>query len=145
MGEETDLDPSPCMLSKIRLSWGCLSKRRIFCFKFFLGLDVWEEHGGTPDGRMFHCYVKPLGPWWHWVCELRTFWKVSSSGMCRRVVCWVATDVSEEHIASTSSMWAGGKQSACWNYFLRPWRWRRYVPPKRRLQLSVITVPMASL
>jgi hypothetical protein len=27
------------------------------------------------------------------------FWRVSSSGMWRRVVCWDATDVSEEHIA----------------------------------------------
>jgi hypothetical protein len=26
-------------------------------------------------------------------------WRVSSSGIWRRVVCWVATDVSEEHIA----------------------------------------------
>jgi hypothetical protein len=28
---------------------------------------------------------------------------------------------------------------ACWfllNLFLRPWRWRRYVPPKRRLKLD---------
>jgi hypothetical protein len=50
-------------------------------------------------------------------------WRVSSSGMWRRVVCWDATDVLEEHIASI------------WN-FLRPWRWRRYVPPKRRLHLN---------
>jgi hypothetical protein len=27
-------------------------------------------------------------------------WRVSSSGMWLRLVCWVATDVSEEHIAS---------------------------------------------
>jgi hypothetical protein len=31
------------------------------------------------------------------------------------------------------------KASSCWfllELFLRPWRWRRYVPPKRRLQLN---------
>jgi hypothetical protein len=51
--------------------------------------------------------------------------------MWHRVVCWVATDVSEEHSAS--------HLLACWfllKWFLRPWRWRRYVPPKRRLQLN---------
>jgi hypothetical protein len=47
----------------------------------------------------------------------RWLWRVSSSGMWRRVVCWVATD-------------------PCWDYFLRPWRWSRCVPPKGRLQLN---------
>jgi hypothetical protein len=42
--------------------------------------------------------------------KLTRFWRVSSSGMWRRVVCCV-----------------GG-------LFFRPWRWRRYVPPKRRVQ-----------
>jgi hypothetical protein len=48
--------------------------------------------------------------------------RVSSSGMWRRVVCWVAC-----HLLT------------CWfllQLFIRPWRWRRYVPPKRRLQLN---------
>jgi hypothetical protein len=58
-------------------------------------------------------------------------WRVSSSGMWSHVVCCVATDVSEEHIAC--------HLLACWflqKLFLLPWRWRRYVPPKRRLQLN---------
>jgi hypothetical protein len=39
--------------------------------------------------------------------------------MWRRVVCWDATDVSEEH-----------------SLHLQGRRWRRYVPPKRRLHLN---------
>jgi hypothetical protein len=37
---------------------------------------------------------------------------------------------------------AGGKLTTCLlpgfllNLFLRPWRWRRYVPPKRRLTFN---------
>jgi hypothetical protein len=50
-----------------------------------------------------------------WGFPQRWLWKVSSSGMWRRVVCWDGTDFSEEPIA---------------------WRWRRYVPPKRRLHLN---------
>jgi hypothetical protein len=35
-----------------------------------------------------------------WPSTVLLVWRVSSSGMWPRVVCWVATDVSEEHIAS---------------------------------------------
>jgi hypothetical protein len=28
------------------------------------------------------------------------------------------------------------EENISWYYFLRPWRWRRYVPPKRLLQLN---------
>jgi hypothetical protein len=70
---------------------------------------------------------------WHWSyvwCEEMQDWRVSSSGIWRRVVHWVSTDVSDENIAC--------HLLACWffllNLFLRPWRWRRYVPPKRRLK-----------
>jgi hypothetical protein len=67
-------------------------------------------------------------------------WRVSSSGMWRRVVCWVATDVSEEHIASifrVEEIISASKQVLVLaELFLKPWRWRRYVPPKLRLQLS---------
>jgi hypothetical protein len=65
-------------------------------------------------------------------------WRVSSSGIWRRVVCWVATDVSEEHIASIFRVEACHLLT-CWfllKLFLWPWRGRRYVPPKRRLQLN---------
>jgi hypothetical protein len=46
--------------------------------------------------------------------------------MSRRVVCWVAC-----HLLT------------CWfllKLFLRPWKWRRYVPPKLRLQLNRLHV-----
>jgi hypothetical protein len=45
----------------------------------------------------------------------RWLWRISSCGMWRRVVCWDATDVSD---------------------FFLPWRWRRYVSPKRLLHLN---------
>jgi hypothetical protein len=64
----------------------------------------------------------------------RWLWRVSSSGMWRLVVCWVATDISEEHIASIfwveeiisarTSKQAGASSAchllACWNYFCDP-------------------------
>jgi hypothetical protein len=133
--------------------------------------------------------------------DLSTTWRVSSSGIWHRVVRWVSTDVSEEHIASILrveeigllfattpqyylaahcpprfrashpvlvSYWFRGLVHRCWqfqpkdgpmatefqssdwlsillatcllagllNLFLRPWRWWRYVPPKRRLKLN---------
>jgi hypothetical protein len=42
---------------------------------------------------------------------------LTRSGMWRRVVCWVATDVSEEHIASIFTCLLAG---SCWNYFFDP-------------------------
>jgi hypothetical protein len=61
----------------------------------------------------------------------------------------LSTDVSEEHIASIlrveeisparnqrARRWqAGFPLVYCW-IFLRPWGWRRYVPPKRRWTLN---------
>jgi hypothetical protein len=74
--------------------------------------------------------------------------RVLSSGIQCCVVCWESTNVFQEHIASIfrveekaeqeTSMKAGGKQSSwfpAWLIF-RPWRWRRYVPPKRWLTLN---------
>jgi hypothetical protein len=70
-------------------------------------------------------------------------WRVSSSGIWRRVVCWVATDVSEEHIASifrveeiisAKSVVCWVATDPCWNYFFDPEEGD--VPPKRRLQLN---------
>jgi hypothetical protein len=67
----------------------------------------------------------------------RWLWRMPSSGMWRRVdLVW--TDVSEERITSIFRV----EKSACscshlltlvprTRIFL-PWRWRRYVPPKRR-------------
>jgi hypothetical protein len=78
-------------------------------------------------------------------------WGVSSSGIWRRVVHWVWTDVSEVHIASIfrvekigSTKPASKHVASLWptfllvllNLFIRPWRWRRYVLPKRRLKLN---------
>jgi hypothetical protein len=51
-------------------------------------------------------------------------WWVSSSGIWRRLVRWVWTDVSE--VLSGFLL----------NFLLRPWRWPRYVPPKRRSTLN---------
>jgi hypothetical protein len=51
---------------------------------------------------------------WRWMVE----WRVSSSGIWRHVV---------RRVAPACSL-------VCWT-ILRPWRWRRYVPPKRRVQL----------
>jgi hypothetical protein len=70
--------------------------------------------------------------------------RVSSSGIWCRVVRWVLTDVSEEHIASIFRVEeiSSAKTShlvASWllmNLFLRPWRWRLCVPPKRRFKLD---------
>jgi hypothetical protein len=61
------------------------------------------------------------GPHWKLRVQQFFYWRVSSSGIWRRVVRWAC------HLI------------ACWfllKLFLRPWRWRRYVPPKRRLQLN---------
>jgi hypothetical protein len=64
-----------------------------------------------------------------------SLWRVSSFGIWRHVVRRVSTNVSEEHIASIFL-------ATCLlaffflNVFLRPWRWRRYVSPKRRLKLD---------
>jgi hypothetical protein len=79
--------------------------------------------------------------------KLLISWRVSSSGIWRRVVRWVEPDVSEEHIASVfrveeefskpASCLATACSLVCWT-ILRPWRWRRYVPPKRRMQLNVL-------
>jgi hypothetical protein len=77
----------------------------------------------------------------------RWLWRVSS-GIWRRVVRWVSTDVSEEHIASIfkveeigsanqrTSRFATYLLAGLLNIFHRPWRWRRYVPPIRRLKLN---------
>jgi hypothetical protein len=62
----------------------------------------------------------------------RWLWRVSSSGIWRRVVRWVSTYVLEEHIASIFRV----EETGSANQRLRPWRWRRYVPPKRRLKLN---------
>jgi hypothetical protein len=65
----------------------------------------------------------------YWIQNMNKIWRVSSSGMWRRVVCWVATDVSEEHIASifrVEEIISASKQVAsllagsCWNYFFDP-------------------------
>jgi hypothetical protein len=73
---------------------------------------------------------------------------LSSSGTWRCVVHRVSTNISDEHIDSIftveeigwanqrASRWLGGLLAGLWNLFLRPWRWRRYVPPKRRLKLN---------
>jgi hypothetical protein len=71
----------------------------------------------------------------------RWLWRVSSSGMWLHVVCWDATDVSEEHIASIFRDEENFSLPPAYllvllKLFLRPWRWRRYVPPKRRLHLN---------
>jgi hypothetical protein len=44
--------------------------------------------------RISKCYLGHLRSLQRWL------WGVSFFGMWRRVVCWVATDLSEEHIAS---------------------------------------------
>jgi hypothetical protein len=53
----------------------------------------------------------------------------------RRVVSWVSADVSEEHIASIFRVEKSHLLSHWFllSLFFRPWRWRRYVPPKCRL------------
>jgi hypothetical protein len=42
------------------------------------------------------------------------------------VVRWSSTDVSGKHAASSSQAW----------FIRRPWRWKRYVPPKPRLTFN---------
>jgi hypothetical protein len=54
--------------------------------------------------------------------EILPWWRVSFSRIWRRVVRWVSAD---------TCLLAG-----LLNLFLRPWRWRLYVPPKRRLKLN---------
>jgi hypothetical protein len=69
--------------------------------------------------------------WW--------LWRVSSSGIWCRVVHWVATDVSEERIASifrVEELVQQTSEQAGAELILRPWIWRRYIPPKRRVQLN---------
>jgi hypothetical protein len=65
-------------------------------------------------------------------------WRVSSSGIWRPVVRRVVPDVSEERIVSIFRVFSTCLPPACslvcWT-ILRPWRWRQYVPPKRRVQL----------
>jgi hypothetical protein len=71
-------------------------------------------------------------------CKHAFIWRVSSSGILR----WVAPDVSEERIASIFRAEELVQQTshllARWfaELILRPWRWRQYVPPKRRVQLN---------
>jgi hypothetical protein len=59
----------------------------------------------------------------------RWLWRMLSCGMwC--CVDLVLTNISEEHIASifrVENLLVPGSQ------IFQPWRWRRYVPPKRRL------------
>jgi hypothetical protein len=61
--------------------------------------------------------------WWIIRDKSIFFLRVSYSGIWRCVVRWVAPDVACSLV--------------CWT-ILRPWRWRRYVPPKRRVQLNVL-------
>jgi hypothetical protein len=62
---------------------------------------------------------------------------VSSFAIWPCVVRWVAIYVSEEHIASIFRVEEIISPPAyLLKLFLRPWRWRRYVPPERRLQLN---------
>jgi hypothetical protein len=77
-------------------------------------------------------HVNPLWPphmtaqVWH---KLTLSWRVSSSGKWRRVVRWVSTDVSDDHIASIFRVEEIGSANQ------RASRWR-YVPPKRPLKLN---------
>jgi hypothetical protein len=63
-------------------------------------------------------------------------WRVSSSGIWRRVVCWVTTDFRRNISPSSSECFPPACLLVLLNLFLRPWRWRRYVPPKRPLTLN---------
>jgi hypothetical protein len=73
-------------------------------------------------------------------------WRVSSFGIWRRVVCWVATDVSEEHIASETSKHIASifrveeiiqqEPAMKRRNISPPSSGRPYVPPKRRWQLN---------
>jgi hypothetical protein len=84
-------------------------------------------------------------------CKTTLLCRFLSSVIYRHVVCWKATDVSEEHIASNFSVeritQARNQPEAgrlwlltvsCWFFvwfILRPWRWGQHVPPKRRLTI----------
>jgi hypothetical protein len=68
--------------------------------------------------------------------------RILSSGIWCCVVCWKSTEISEEHFASIFRVEDYEKPgSPCHllsSWFLswltlRPWRWRRHVPPKCRL------------
>jgi hypothetical protein len=78
---------------------------------------------------MYLWYLRFSQPW---------LWRISSSGIWRCVVCWVVTDVSEEHIASIFRVEEIIQQepASCLppayllvlaELSLRPWIWRRYV------------------
>jgi hypothetical protein len=66
-----------------------------------------------------------------------------SSGVCCHVIHWKSTEVSEEHIASIYRI--EETKQLCFlpaSWWFLPWiifppqKWRRYIPPKRRLTLS---------
>jgi hypothetical protein len=67
-----------------------------------------------------------------WRFSQRWLRRVSSSGIWRCVVRWVSTDVSEDHISSIFRV----EEISSAETFILPWRWMRYVPPKRRLKLN---------
>jgi hypothetical protein len=61
----------------------------------------------------------------------RWLWRFQSFVIHRRVVRWESTDVSERHIASIFS-----KQPAWSRQKTIMLRWKRHIPPKRRLILN---------
>jgi hypothetical protein len=94
-----------------------------------------------------------LTPYWHgrlprqdftvYMWDLRFsqqwFWRVLSTGIQCRVVCWKSTDVLEEHVAPIFMV-----KESCSSWFLAwlilwPWRWRRWhVPPKCRSTFNTL-------
>jgi hypothetical protein len=73
--------------------------------------------------------------------NLTLIWRISSSGLCL-CVDLASTAVSKERIASNFRVeksasgepaWTGGCRLVHSSQVFLPWRWRRYVPSKRRL------------
>jgi hypothetical protein len=73
-----------------------------------------------------------------WISNWTSLRRVPYFGIWRRVVCWMSIEVSGENIASIFKLVLATYFHAGFllSLFFRPWKWRRYVPPKRRLTLK---------
>jgi hypothetical protein len=93
---------------------GCKSPLKLFSSLFLLKMCSWL----FSSARGYHLHWGPCSPGscFH---SLLSFYHMAYSAKTSKQAC---------HLL------------ACWflNLFLRPWRWRQYVPPKRRLKLNAL-------
>jgi hypothetical protein len=70
----------------------------------------------------------------NWESNIR--FEVLTAVVVKSTIFWDITPCSPVKVNRRGLLATCLLAGSCWNDFLRPWRWRRYVPPKRRLQLN---------